>query len=319
LKEEVFLSVVIPCFNEEEVLPVTITRLKEILRSFSFSSEVIFVDDGSKDKTWQIIKKTNQEDSRFKGLRLSRNFGHQYALTCGLFNASGEIVAVLDADLQDPPELIPAMIDKLQSEGVDIVYGKRRKRLGEPFLKRLFAYLFYRFVKKISGLAIPEDTGDFRVISRRALDAFLNLPERHRFVRGMFAWIGFSQLPMYYDRPPRAAGSTKYPFIKSLAFALDAIVSFSKWPLRVASVLGFLIAGLSFVYIIVVIILFLFGINFPGYTSLMASILFLGGVQLLALGILGEYIGRIYEQTQQRPLFIVKESIGHFGNPTFIK
>lgn len=299
------LSVVIPCYNEEDVLPLTIQSLTESLNSWVSDYEIIFVDDGSKDRTWSIILEACERDNRIKGVQLSRNFGHQYGLTCGLYHSSGEFVAILDADLQDPPDLIRPMVEKLK-EGFDVVYGKRRKREGEGWLKRFTAYVFYRVIKKISGLEIPEDTGDFRVVTRRALDAFLNMPERHRFVRGMFAWIGFRQVGYLYDRPRRAAGQTKYPILKSLILALDAIVSFSRVPLRLATFLGFGFALFSGVYLVIVIALFFFGINFPGYTSLMASILLLGGVQLICLGILGEYVGRIFEQTQSRPLFIVK-------------
>ncbi|MCS6961648.1 MAG: glycosyltransferase [Deltaproteobacteria bacterium] len=304
-----YLSVVIPCFNEEEVLGITLSELKRELDAWLSDYEIILVDDGSEDKTWEIIKELSTTDNKIKGIRLSRNFGHQYALSCGLFHAQGAVTAIIDADLQDPPSLIKPMVEKL-NDGFDVVYGRRKKRHGERAIKRLTAYWFYRVIKKLSGLNIPEDTGDFRVVSRRALDAFLKMPERHRFVRGMFAWIGFKQAAWDYDRPERAAGKTKYPILKSFLLALDAVVSFSKIPLRLATLLGFSFACFSGLYLILVIILFIFGINFPGYTSLMASILLLGGVQLICLGILGEYVGRIYEQTQFRPLFIVQETVG---------
>ncbi|MCS6893291.1 MAG: glycosyltransferase family 2 protein [Deltaproteobacteria bacterium] len=311
------LSVVIPCFNEENVLPITLQKVQKALDPWISDYEIILIDDGSEDKTWDIICDFSSIDPRVKGLRLSRNFGHQHALTCGLFNSRGNVVAILDADLQDPPELIKPMVDKL-NEGFDVVFGKRRKREGEGLIKRLTAYCFYRVIKKLSGLDIPEDTGDFRVATRTAVDAILRMPERHRFLRGMFAWIGFKQTAYLYDRPARAAGSTKYPLIKSFLLALDAIISFSKIPLRLATVVGFVFAILSGLYIVIIIVLFFLGINFPGYTSLMASILLLGGVQLICLGILGEYVARIFEQTQFRPLFIVKEATQNLQSPVWI-
>lgn len=303
------LSLVIPCYNEEDVLPELRRRLQDLVAQYSFPVEVVLVDDGSKDKTWPLICQYSQEDNFIKAVRLARNFGHQTAITCGLDQTRGEVVVILDADLQDPPELIPEMINEWK-DGYDVVYGQRRKRSGESAAKKFFAFAFYRIFEKIAGLQVPRDTGDFRLMDRRAVDALQSLRERHRFVRGMVSWIGYHQKAIQYDRPERFAGVTKYPFRKSLFLAIDAITSFTYAPLRLASYLGLATSFFAFMYIGVVIILKICGINFPGYTSIMASILLLGGLQLTVLGILGEYVGRIFEQGQQRPLYLVDQVQG---------
>ena len=299
------ISVVVPCYNEEEVLPELHRRLSDALQSSGIpKAEIIFVDDGSRDSTWQRMCQLKGTDSRIKAIRLSRNYGHQIALTCGLDQAVGEVVLIIDADLQDPPELLGEML-KLWKQGYDVVYGRRVRRHGETALKRFFAYAFYRLISQITGVEIPSDTGDFRLIDRRALNGLLSLREKHRFVRGMVSWIGYQQTPIMYERPERFAGETKYPFSKSLHLAFDAITSFSYAPLRLASYLGACLSILAFLYILVVIGLKFAGINFPGYTSIMASLLLLGGVQLIVLGIIGEYVGRIFEQGQGRPLYLI--------------
>ena len=231
------LSLVIPCYNEEDVLPELRRRLQELVAQYSFPVEVVLVDDGSKDKTWPLICQYSQEDTFIKAVRLARNFGHQTAITCGLDQTRGEVVVILDADLQDPPELIPEMINEWK-DGYDVVYGQRRKRSGESAAKKFFAFAFYRIFEKIAGLQVPRDTGDFRLMDRRAVDALQSLRERHRFVRGMVSWIGYHQKAIQYDRPERFAGVTKYPFRKSLFLAIDAITSFTYAPLRLASYLG---------------------------------------------------------------------------------
>lgn len=308
------ISIVIPCHNEEEVLGKLWGRISILLDQLSFPAEVILIDDGSTDSTWRQLIQLQRADARVKAIKLSRNFGHQIALTAGLDQANGEVIVIMDADLQDPPELVPEMV-ALWRRGYDVVYGQRRSREGESPLKRFFAFSFYRVLERIGGISIPRDTGDFRLIGRPALNALLKLREKHRFIRGMVSWIGFKQTPFLYDRPERAAGTTKYPFRRSLLLAMEAITSFSYAPLRIASYLGVAISGFAFVYIFVVIALKILGINFPGYTSLMASILLLGGVQLIVLGIIGEYIGRIFEQGQNRPLYIIEdlrgEPLGH--------
>lgn len=303
------ISLVIPCYNEEDVLPELRRRLQELVAQYTCPVEVVLIDDGSKDQTWNMINQYATEDSFIKAIRLSRNFGHQTAITCGLDQTRGEVVVILDADLQDPPELIPDMI-KEWSDGYDVVYGQRKKRAGESLSKKFFAFAFYRIFEKIAGLQVPKDTGDFRLMDRRAVDALQSLRERHRFVRGMVSWIGYHQKALQYDRPERFAGVTKYPFRKSLFLAIDAITSFTYAPLRLASYLGVATSALAFLYIFVVLFLKVLGINFPGYTSIMASILLLGGVQLTVLGILGEYVGRIFEQGQQRPLYLVDQING---------
>ena len=303
------LSIVAPCFNEEEVLSELMRRLKLVLEGLSIPYEIVLVDDGSRDRTWEMMLEFQSQDPHLKVIRLSRNYGHQLALTCGLDQATGDIILIIDADLQDPPELLPAMLEKWK-EGYDVVYGQRTKRSGEGVMKRLLAFGFYRLISQITKVDIPRDTGDFRLLDRKALDALCSLKERHRFVRGMVSWIGFRQCPIHYERPERFAGVTKYPVRKSLLLAFDAITSFSYLPLRFASYFGAALSVFAFLYIIVVIALKLAHINFPGYTSLMASILLLGGVQLMVLGIMGEYIGRIFEQGQGRPLYIIDKVAG---------
>ena len=308
-RDPLSMSLVIPCYNEEDVLPELRRRLQELVSKYSFPIEVVLIDDGSKDNTWPMIHSYSKEDGFIKAVRLARNFGHQTAITCGLDQTRGEVVVILDADLQDPPELIPEMLQEWR-DGYDVVYGQRRKRAGESPSKKFFAFAFYRIFEKIAGLKVPRDTGDFRLMDRRAVDALQSLRERHRFVRGMVSWIGHHQKAVQYDRPERFAGVTKYPFRKSLFLAIDAITSFTYAPLRLASYLGLATSALAFLYIVVVVALKLVGISFPGYTSIMAAILLLGGVQLTVLGILGEYVGRIFEQGQQRPLYLVDQIQG---------
>ncbi|NMC63868.1 MAG: glycosyltransferase family 2 protein [SAR324 cluster bacterium] len=303
------ISVVVPCYNEEEVLDELLKRLKGVLEVISIPYEIILVDDGSRDRTWDLMQAHQSNDRNVKIIRLSRNYGHQIALTCGLDQAKGEVILIIDADLQDPPELLGDMLKKW-SEGYDVVYGQRTRRQGESFMKRLLAFGFYRIISTITKTNIPRDTGDFRLLDRRALDALLSLREKHRFVRGMVSWIGFHQTPILYERPERFAGETKYPVRKSLVLAFDAITSFSYAPLHLASYMGAGVSIFAFAYIVLVIILKFMDINLPGYTSMMASILLLGGIQLMVLGIMGEYIGRIFEQGQKRPLYFIEKIKG---------
>ena len=300
------MSIVIPCHNEAEVLDELVKRLVLVINQVNLTTEVILVDDGSKDSTWEKFLSIRERDQRFKVIKLSRNFGHQAALTAGLDQSSGEVVLILDADLQDPPELLPKML-QLWSEGYDVVYGQRLSREGETASKKLFAYLFYRTLIKITGLDIPPDAGDFRLIDRKALNALISLREKHRFIRGMVSWVGFKQTPIAYEREARFAGQSKYPFVKSLRLAVDAFTSFSVAPLRLATYLGIGISGFAFLYILVVIALKIMGISFSGYTSIMASILLLGGVQLFVMGIVGEYVGRVFEQGQDRPIYLIQD------------
>jgi len=306
------ISVVIPCYNEEEVLPYLFGRLHDVLKPLRCAYEVILVDDGSKDRTRELLLAQGQQDPSLRIVALSRNFGHQGALTAGLDHARGEVVLIMDADLQDPPELLPKMLEKWR-EGYDVVYGQRSARVGESWFKRGCAFLFYRLFERIIGIKVPRDTGDFRLLDRRAAKSLAELREPHRFVRGLVAWVGFRQAPVMYERPNREHGETKYPFKKSLFLAIDAITSFSYAPLRMATYLGVAISAFAFFYIALVLflkILIWWGLEIeetPGYTSLMACVLLLGGVQLIFLGLIGEYVGRIFEQGQARPLYLLDE------------
>jgi dolichol-phosphate mannosyltransferase len=301
------LTVVIPAFNEEQNIEPMYDRLVASLESRVDGLEVLFVDDGSRDRTWPMIAELAARDPRVRGVRFARNFGHQAALTAGVDEARGRAVVIIDADLQDPPEVIPEMVDRWR-EGAEVVYGQRVEREGESWFKRATAAGFYRVLQRITNVQIPVDTGDFRLMGPRAVAAFRALPERNRFIRGLVSWIGFRQEAVQYRRHARHAGDTKYPLRKMLRFALDGITSFSFLPLRVATLLGFAVSVASFLYIVVVIVLKVLGINWPGYTSMMASILFLGGVQLVMIGILGEYVARIFDEVKRRPLYLVGES-----------
>lgn len=303
------VSVVAPCFDEEDVLPLFVGRVRGVLDSLGGTSELVLVDDGSSDRTWEIIEKAAVEDSRIVGVRLMRNHGHQLALTAGLSVCRGERVLIVDADLQDPPELLPDMM-ALMDDGADVVYGQRRQREGEGVLKRTTASLFYRLISRMAEVDIPLDTGDFRLITRRVLDLLISMPERHRFVRGLVSWIGGKQVPLVYDRDPRAAGESKYPFAKMLRFATDAITAFSMVPLRLSVMLGWVMAAFGFAGIVDAIHGALTGQTVPGWASLMAAIGLLSGTQFLMLGIIGAYLGRLYDQSKGRPLFLIRDMVG---------
>lgn len=301
------LTVVIPAYNEEESIEPMVERLVLALEQRVNGLEILFVDDGSRDGTWPRISEIASRDPRVRGIRFARNFGHQAALTAGVDAATGRAVAIIDADLQDPPEVIPEMIERWRA-GAEVVYGQREVREGETVFKKATAAAFYRLLRRITHVDIPVDTGDFRLMGPRAVAAFRALPERNRFIRGLVAWIGFPQVAVRYRRQARHAGETKYPLRKMVRFALDGITSFSFLPLRLATLLGFAVSVVSFLYIVVVVVLKLLGINWPGYTSMMASILFLGGVQLVMIGVLGEYVARVYDEVKRRPLYLVGES-----------
>ena len=303
------VSVVAPCFDEEDVLPLFLRRVGGVLDSLGATSEVVLVDDGSSDRTWEIIEKAAVEDPRVVGVRLMRNHGHQLALTAGMSVCRGERVLIIDADLQDPPELLPDMM-ALMDEGADVVYGQRRRRVGDGVLKRATAALFYRLIGRMTDVEIPCDTGDFRLITRRVLDLLVAMPEHHRFVRGMVSWIGGKQVPLVYDRDPRAAGESKYPFAKMLRFAADAITSFSMVPLKLSVLLGWVMAAIGFAAAINSIQGALLGHTVPGWSSLMAAIGLLTGTQFLMLGIIGAYLGRLYDQSKGRPLFLIRDMVG---------
>lgn len=302
------LSIVVPCYNEQEVLPELYRRLSAIAGQVAQSDyELVLVNDGSTDLTWQMIQDLARQDSHIKGINFTRNFGQQAALSAGLQHTSGERIFIIDADLQDPPELLPDMMAALDN-GADIAYGRRLSRQQESLFKKASAALFYRLLARLSDVDIPLDAGDFRLITRRVLQAFSSMPERQRFIRGMIAWTGFRQTPIEYHRQGRYAGVSKYPLGKMLSFAADAIASFSISPLRISvffALVFALIGGLGLVY---VLFSWLALDHVRGWTSLGAIVCILGSTQLLVIGILGEYIGRIYMETKNRPLFLIEST-----------
>jgi glycosyltransferase involved in cell wall biosynthesis len=301
------LTVVVPAYNEAAVLETFHRRLTQFLDGLSIDCHVLYVDDGSSDTTWNIIESLRGNDTRTGALKLSRNFGKEAALTAGLDQVTSGGAVVIDADLQDPPEVIPALIEQWQA-GYDVVYATRTVREGETSFKRFTAATFYRSMERLSDTAIPRDTGDFRLLSRRALDALGQLRERQRFMKGLFAWIGYRQTAVHYQREPRQAGTTKWNYWRLTQLAIEGITSFSSAPLRLATWVGLLSAGLAFLYGIWVLAKsLLYGDPVRGYPTLMLVILFLGGVQLLALGVIGEYLGRNYAESKQRPLYFVDE------------
>ena len=305
------LSVVVPCCDEEAVIGETHRRLVATLQSVpELDFELVYVDDGSRDTTLNLLRELQHADARVRVLALSRNFGHEIAITAGLQYAAGDAVVLIDADLQDPPEVIPEMLERWR-RGADVAYGLRTERDGETRFKRWAASVFYRLLNRLVAIPIPLDTGDFRLMDRKVVDAVLAMPERDRFVRAMVAWTGFRQEPVPYRRAARAAGETKYPFGKLLRLAIDGILSFSLAPLRLVTWLGFLATGLAVAGIAYVLVLRLLTDAWvSGWASLLVAVLFLGGVQLLCLGILGAYLGRIYGEVTHRPLYLVKERLG---------
>ncbi|MDX1615779.1 MAG: glycosyltransferase family 2 protein [Candidatus Promineifilaceae bacterium] len=306
------ISIVVPVYNEEPVLPELYRRIKEALDSAAETWELILVDDGSRDDSARIIGRLHEQDQRVKGLSFSRNFGFQEAVTAGLEHASGEAVVLADADLQDPPEVIPRMIAKWR-EGYDVVYGVRSQREGETWFKLFTAKIFYRLIHRITSVNIPLDTGDFRLMDRRVVEAILRMPERNRFLRGMVPWVGFKQTGISYERQARFAGESKFRSVRQmLPFAVDAITSFSYLPLQLATLLGFAIAAISLIAILVVIGLRVFGAHqeLTGQATTLVAVLLLGGVQLISLGIIGEYLGRIYDEVKGRPLYLVDKRYG---------
>ncbi|MCL4870409.1 MAG: glycosyltransferase family 2 protein [Anaerolineae bacterium] len=306
------ISLIAPVYNEEPVLPELYRRVKEVMDQTGEAWELVLVNDGSRDRSAEIISELHALDQRIKGVSFSRNFGFQVAVTAGLDHVSGDAVILIDADLQDPPEVIPEMIAKWR-EGNDVVYGVRASREGETWFKRFTAAAFYRLIDRITGINIPLDTGDFRLMDRRVVDAIRLMPERNRFLRGMVPWVGFRQAGVMYHRKARFAGQSKFSSVKQmLPFALNAITSFSYFPLQLATYLGFSIAGISVLAILTVILLRLFSPTAPllGQATTLVVVLFMGGVQLISLGIIGEYLGRIYDEVKARPLYLVKEKWG---------
>ncbi|MEO8159934.1 MAG: glycosyltransferase family 2 protein [Arenimonas sp.] len=301
------LTVVIAAYNEEAALPLLHPRLSAVLDGMDLDSRVLYVDDGSRDRTWAVLEDIAARDPRVSLLRLSRNFGKELALTAGLDQANGDAALVLDADGQDPPELLPDFVARWR-DGADIVYGRRSSRRGESWLKRATAHAFYRVINRLSATDIPADTGDFRLVSRRVLDALRSLRERQRFMKGLFAWVGYPQVALDYERAPRLAGRSKFNYWRLWNFALEGITGFSTAPLRVATYIGLASAAGAFGYgswIIAKTVLW--GDTVQGWPTLMSVVLFLGGMQLMALGVIGEYLGRLFLESKQRPLYLVRD------------
>lgn len=303
------LSVVAPCYNEQDAIPEFLRRVGAVLDAINCESEIVLVDDGSRDRTWDLLLEASSADPRIVAVRLMRNHGHQLALTAGLSVSRGERILIIDADLQDPPELLHDMMT-LMDEGADVVYGRRRQRNGDSLFKRATAAAFYRLIGRLTEVDIPTDTGDFRLVTRRVLDLLLAMPERHRFIRGMVAWIGGRQVPLLYDRDPRVAGESKYPLRKMIRFAADGITAFSVVPLMASMTIGWVMAAMGFGFFIYSIVGWLLNEALPGWTSLMAAVGLLGGMQFLMLGVIGAYLGRLYDQSKGRPLFMIRDIVG---------
>ncbi|TAH27096.1 MAG: glycosyltransferase [Cytophagales bacterium] len=302
------ISIVIPIFNEEGNIPLLYERVVNTLQAKSLSFEIIFVNDGSKDNSLEKIIQLSSSDSRVKYIDLSRNFGHQIAVSAGLNNTQGQAVVIIDADLQDPPELINELYQKYK-EGFEVVYAKRKSRKGENFLKLVTAKLFYKTLRNITSIDIPLDTGDFRIIDHKVVEELRKMPEPNKFLRGQISWIGFRQTFVEYDRQERASGKTGYTYRKMIKFALDGITSFSESPLKVATVMGFVVSFAAFFMLLYAFYSRLISKDYvPGWASLIISVLFLGGIQLLSLGIIGEYISRIMSNVRKRPLYIISKS-----------
>ena len=305
------ISVIVPMYYEEEVAEECYKRLTACLQKLTdYTYEIIIIDDGSKDKTLEILENIASKDDKVKVISFSRNFGHQAAVTAGLKHVSGDAIIIIDADLQDPPELIPQMI-QLWEQGNEIIYAKRKKRKGESPFKLLSAKLFYQILNALSDTEIPKDTGDFRLVDRKVVDTINNMPEHNKFLRGLFSWVGYKQIPFEYEREERFAGKTKYPLRKMLKLASDGIISFSTKPLKLVGLLGFISIVISILILIYALLSYFLKLNqlSAGWTSLMVAITFFAGVQLLSIWIMSEYIGRIYDETKQRPQFIINKKI----------
>lgn len=306
-RKDRLISIVIPVLNEERNIPILYSQIKETLPNTA--SEIIFVNDGSQDLSQKVIEDLTQKDKNVKLINLSRNFGHQIAITCGLDFSCGEAAVIIDADLQDPPKIIPKMIEKWQ-QGYDVVYGIRKSRRGENFIKIATASIFYSLINLLSGTKIPQNVGDFRLISRKVIDVLKTTREYQRFLRGMISWVGFAQTGIVYHRNKRYSGKSKYTTISMIKLAIDAILSFSFFPLRIASYLGIITAIGALLFIFYTLYLKAGGTTVKGWSSTIVIILFLGSVQLITIGIIGEYLGRIYEEVKKRPLYIIQSAKG---------
>ncbi len=301
------LSVVVPLYNEANNIGALYDRIKSTLISLNLNHEIIFINDGSSDETLPLIIGLSITDSTVKYIDFSRNFGHQNAISAGIQWASGKKIVIMDGDGQDPPEFIPALYQKSQ-EGYEVVYAKRKKRQGEGWLKKITAKIFYRILARITNIEIPVDTGDFRIIDHKIQKILAQMPEQQKYIRGQIAWIGFNQTFIEYDREERMSGSTKFTYRKMIRFALDGISAFSTWPLKVATISGFIVSFIAFLLIIYSLYQKFFGYTIIGWTSMQISILFLGGIQLLGIGILGEYLGRVSENVKNRPHYIIRDT-----------
>lgn len=301
------ISILIPAYDEEDTIPIIYKRLKDVFKNINYEFEILFINDGSKDSSLNIMKNLRKKDKSVSYINLSRNYGKEIAMAAGFEYAMGDAVIIMDADLQDPPELIPKMISYWE-KGYDDVYAKRRSRAGESWLKKKTSYYFYRILKKLSRVEIQEDTGDFRLLSRRAVEAIKKIKEQHRYTKGFFSWIGFKKKEILFDRDPRAAGRTKWNYYKLIDLAIEGIISFSGAPLRVSTIIGFVMAMFSFLYMLYVIIkTLLFGDPVAGYPSLVSLILFISSIQFIILGVIGEYLGRVFNETKNRPLYFIEE------------
>ena len=302
-------SVVAPIHNEEGNLPIFYERLTAVMEGLGEPYELVLVNDGSHDNSYRLLRDLHERDPRVVVIDFSRNFGHQIAISAGLDHARGDAVAIIDSDLQDPPEVIAELVARWRA-GAEVVYAQRRSRLGETRFKLLTAAAFYRLIGRLTSIDIPRDTGDFRLLDRKVVDTLVRMREHHRFMRGLSVWVGFRQEAVRYDRAERFAGETKYPLTKMVRFSLDAITSFSHVPLQLATTLGFLIAGVSFLGIIIAAIVRFFNGSIVGQGTTISVVLFLGGIQLIFLGVIGEYLGRIYDEVRARPLYIAREVLG---------
>jgi dolichol-phosphate mannosyltransferase len=305
------ISVIIPCYNEEAVIAETYKRLSAVVKKISHTCELVFVNDGSKDNTYNILSSLAANDSMVKVLNFSRNFGHQCAVTAGLRNCNGDVAVIIDSDLQDPPEVILEMLDIMQKENANVVYGVRKHRKGESWFKLFTAKLYYRILNYLSETKFPIDTGDFRLMDRKVINEFIALKENNKYIRGLISWLGFNQVPCYYEREERFAGETHYPFRKMLKFAMTGLLYFSKKPLKFSVSLGFICIFLGLLYLINIMIFYFSGAGYfvHGWASTIALIVFFGGVQMITIGILGQYIGNIFDETKHRPEYIIKDSI----------
>lgn len=305
------ISVVIPMYFEEAVVNECYNRISKVLKEMkNYNSEIIFINDGSLDKTLEILEEIASKDKTVKVVSFARNFGHQCAVTAGLKYVTGDVICIIDADLQDPPELIKDMVKKWE-EGYEVIYGKRKTRKGESFFKLFTAKMFYKTLNALSNVEIPKDTGDFRVVDRKVVDTINSMPEHNKFLRGMFSWVGYKQYAFEYERQERFAGQTKYPLKKMLKLASDGIIGFSTKPLKIVGVLGIISILISVIILIYALVSFIFGLNglTAGWTSIMVTVTFFAGVQLLSIWIMSEYVGRIYDESKQRPEYIIAKTI----------